>query len=385
MNATKCVLPLLALTLALSGTIPACKDVHSTPPVTSTPDPTVTMAELPNPPVSLKGAGGTFPSLLYQKWFTQFDLLYNVQINYDAVGSGVGISDITAGSVDFGASDGIMTDSQVSAAEAAGGPILHIPMTSGSVAVIYNIPGVPSGTLRLNGPVLADIYLGTITEWNDPAISALNPGLNLPSAIITTVHRSDSSGTTNMFTNYLSKINATWVSTIGGTGFATSIKWPTDALGSGVGAVGSAAVATQVQQTPDSIGYTELAYALQNNLTFAELQNSSGVFIAPSLASTTAAATGINLPDDMKIMLTNSSNKDAYPIAGFTWILVYQNQKDSAKGAELVDFLWWAIHDGVSYETDLTYAPLSTDATKKAEALLESIQYNGQPLLKQGS
>ena len=248
-------------------------------------------------------------------------------------------------------------------------------MSSGSIAVIYNIASVKSGELKLTGTILADIYLKKILKWNDPAIASLNPQLGLPDANIAVVHRSDSSGTTNIFTNYLSKVSNDWATNVGS---ANSVNWPGD-----IGGSGNPGVASQVQQISNSIGYVELAYALQNNLTFAILQNASGVFVLPTLASTTAAATDVNLPANMKIMLTNSSNKDAYPIVGFTWILVYQNQQDAGKGAELVNFLWWAVHDGMSYATDLTYAPLSADAASKAETLIASITYQGQPLLKQ--
>jgi phosphate transport system substrate-binding protein len=376
MSFKKLLLLSMTFSIALLG-LAGCKSGAMSNPTTNTPTPTVTLAAMPDQPVPLQGAGGTFPAPLYTKWISEFGQLYGVQISYNAVGSSGGISDITAGSVDFGAADGLMTDQQVAAAEAFGGPILNIPMTSGSVAIIYNIDGVTSGGLKLSGPVLAGIFLKNITNWSDPAIAALNPGLNLPDAPITVVHRSDGSGTTNIFTNYLSKVSSEWATDIG-SGF--SVTWPGD-----VGGSGNAGVASQVQQIPNSIGYTELAYALQNNITFASMENASGSFVLPSLESTTTAAVGVSLPDDMKIMLTDSSNPDAYPIAGFTWILVYQNQQNAAKGAELVDFLWWAIHDGQSYATDLTYAPLSADATAKAEALIESITYQGQPLLKTGS
>jgi phosphate transport system substrate-binding protein len=321
----------------------------------------------------LNGAGGTFPAPLYTKWFDEYYKITGVKINYQAVGSGAGISQITAGTVDFGASDAIMTADQQSKAEAAGGPILHIPMTSGAVAIIYHLSGITSGQIKLTGDVLAKIYLKTITTWNDPQITALNPGLNLPNTPIAVVHRSDGSGTTYIFTNYLSKISTDWSTKVGN---ATSVNWPGD-----IGGQGNAGVAGQVQQIAGSIGYVELAYAVQNNLPWVLLKNAAGNYEAPSLAGTTKATEGITLPDDMKVMITNSANPDAYPICGFTWILAYVNQTDQAKGLALVNMLWWAIHDGQQYATPLNYAPLSSVAVAKAEAEILSIKYQGQPLL----
>ncbi|HTY81239.1 MAG TPA: phosphate ABC transporter substrate-binding protein PstS [Dehalococcoidales bacterium] len=323
---------------------------------------------------SLNGAGATFPQPLYTKWFDQYNKQFGVQINYQGVGSGAGINQITAGTVDFGASDGIMTADQQTKAEAAGGPILHIPMTSGAVAVIYNLSGISSGTIKLTGDVLAKIYLKTITKWNDPQITALNPGVNLPNTAIGVVHRSDGSGTTYIFTNYLSKVSSDWSTKVGN---ATSVNWPGD-----IGAEKNAGVAGAVQQTPGSIGYVELAYAIQNNLPWVLLQNAAGNYEAPSIDGVTKATIGVTLPDDMKIMITNSTNPDAYPICGYTWILVFQNQTDQAKGLALVNMLWWAIHDGQQYGAALDYAALSSAAVAKAEAEILSIKYNSQPLLK---
>jgi phosphate transport system substrate-binding protein len=266
-----------------------------------------------------------------------------------------------------------MTADQISTAEAVHGPILHIPMTIGPVAIIFNIAGVNSGQLKLNSSVLADIYLKNITKWNDSKITALNPGLNLPDAAIAVVHRSDGSGTTYIFTNYLSKISSEWNTEVGN---ATSVNWPGD-----IGGQGNAGVAGQVQQTPNAIGYVELAYALQNNIPYAQLQNASGNYITPSLASASKAADGVVLPDDMKVMITNSLNSDAYPIVGFTWILVYVNQTDKAKGETLVKMLWWAIHDGQQYNAALSYPSLPAAAVTKAENEIKSIKYQGQPLL----
>jgi phosphate transport system substrate-binding protein len=338
---------------------------------------TTTAAISPCPPAgaatALTGAGASFPYPLYTKWTDQFDKECDVQINYQSVGSGAGISQITAQTVDFGASDGIMTDEQVAAAEAAGGPILHIPMTSGAVAIIVNLPGIEQGQLKLAPDVLADIYLEEITKWNDPRITDLNPDLSLPDSDIAVVHRADGSGTTFIFTNYLSKVSQQWQDQVGN---ATAVQWPT-----GIGGEKNDGVAQQVKQISGAIGYVELAYAIQNNLTWAAMENASGKYVEPTLEATTAAAEGVTIPDDTKVMITNSDNPNAYPIAGFTWILAYVNQTDKAKGETLVYYLWWCIHDGQQYSTDLLYAPLSSDVVKKAEAEIKSIEYQGQPLL----
>ncbi len=341
---------------------------------TTTPAATVTSTSTVTSGININGVGATFPAPLYTKWFDVYYKDTGIKINYQAIGSGGGINQITEGTVDFGASDGIMTETQQSKAEEANGPILHIPMTSGAVAVIYNISGISSGQLNLSGDVLADIYLKKITKWNDYRISDINPDITLPDADIAVVHRSDGSGTTYIFTNYLSKVSTDWASEVGN---ATSVDWPGD-----IGGEKNAGVAGQVQQLPNSIGYVELAYALQNNIAFANLENAAGNFITPSIESTTKAAEGITLPDDMKVMLTNSSNPEAYPIVGFTWILVYENQKDKEKGEAIVNMLWWAIHEGQQYTTALSYAPLADDAVTRAENQILSIKYQGETLLK---
>src|SRR3990172_8197082 len=246
-------------------------------------------------------------------------------------------------------------------------------MTSGAVAVVYNLPGVASG-LKLTPDVLADIYLKKIVKWNDSRITALNPGINLPALDIAVVHRSDGSGTTYIFTNYLSKVSQEWSSNVGS---ATSVNWPGD-----IGGQGNEGVAGQVKQIPAAIGYVELAYAVQNSMPFAALKNKAGSFVLPSLDATTAAAQGNELPADMKVMITDSTNPAAYPISGFTWILVYQQQSDQVKGKAVVDTLWWAIHQGQQYAMPLLYAPLSADAVAKAEALVRSITYQGTTLIK---
>ena len=356
-------------------TAPLTTIVTTLPPTTI-----ITTAPPVSQATSLTGAGATFPQPLYSQWFSEYATLTGVKINYNGVGSGAGITAITNGTVDFGASDALLTDAQLAAAQAAYGTLVTVPMTADAVCIVYNLSGISAGQLKLTGDVLANIYLGTITKWNDPAIVALNPGLNLPNTTITTAHRSDGSGTTNIFTNYLAKVSSQWVSTIGGTGYSTSITWPTDAKGTGVGASGNAGVAGAVQNTPNAIGYVGLAYALQNNLAYALMKNASGAYITPSVASATAAANGFTLPDDMRIMVTNSSDPAAYPIVGFTWLLVYANQTGQAKGKAIVNFLWWAIHDGQKDNPGLYYVQLSSAAVAKAEVLVKSIKYQGQSL-----
>jgi phosphate transport system substrate-binding protein len=324
---------------------------------------------------SLNGAGGTFPAPLYTKWFAVYSQLTGVEVNYQPVGSGNGITDITEGTVDFGASDAIMTQEQQATAEAQHGPILHIPMATGSVALIYNIPGVTNNEqLKLTPDVLADIYLKNIKNWNDPRITEINPGLTLPDLPIEVVYRADASGTTFIFTNYLSKVSTQWATQVGN---ATSVSWPGD-----VGGNLSSGVAAAVKQTPGTIGYVELSYALQNNMTMASLENAAGNYITPSVDSTAAAANGVDLPVDMKIMLTNSTDPNAYPIVGYTWILVYVNQTNKSKGEALASMLWWAIHDGQQYEAPLDYAPLTSAAVALAEKEIESINYQGQPFIQ---
>jgi phosphate transport system substrate-binding protein len=379
------IITLLITLLSISIILAGCSSTTSTSSPINSPstntststststNPATTTSPATSQATSLNGAGATFPNPLYTKWFDVYNQQTKVKINYQAVGSGAGIQQITAGTVDFGASDGIMTAEQQSAAEAKGGPILHIPMTSGAVAIIFNLQGITSGQLKLTGDVLAKIYLKNITKWNDPAITALNTGVNLPDTAIAVVHRSDGSGTTYIFTNYLDKVSDDWKTKVGN---ATSVNWPGD-----IGGQGNAGVAGQVQQIPGAIGYVELAYAKQNKLPWAALKNSAGNWVEPTLAATTKASEGITLPDDMKVMITNSANPEAYPISGFTWILAYVNQADKAKGTTLANMLWWAIHDGQQYCTPLDYAPLSTAAVSKAENEILSMKYQGQPLI----
>jgi len=324
---------------------------------------------------SYVASGATFPQPLYDLWFKEYAKLTGVKVNYRGGGSGQGINDTIAGLVAFGASDALLTPDQLQAAQKAFGDLLTIPMAAGAIAIIYNIDGVPRNQLCLSGPVLADIYLGRITKWNDPVITSINPDIKLPEEDndIAVVVRGDSSGTTNMFTNYLSKVSTEWVN---GPSSGNIVNWPA----SGIAGLKNAGVDSTVAQTPNSIGYVELAYAIQNDRSYAKLQNSAGNFILPSCESATAAAEGFVLPDDMRIVTTNSSNPDAYPIVGFTWILIYANQTDEKQGKELVDLLWWAIHEGQNYCYDLHYAKLSDDAVTKAEVLIKSIKYDGNQL-----
>ena len=315
----------------------------------------------------LNGAGATFPFPLYSKWFSEYNKLHpEYQFNYQSIGSGGGIQQVTNKTVDFGASDAPMKDAQLAAAPGT----VHIPTVLGAVVVTYN--GAADG-LRLSPDALAAIYLGKITRWNDPALATLNPGVKLPDTAINVVHRSDGSGTTNIFTDYLSKVSAEWKSQVGA---STSVKWPV-----GLGGKGNEGVTGLVKQTPGAIGYVELAYAMQNNISIAQLQNAAGKFLEPSLSGTTRAAEGVDLPDDMKVTITNSSNPDAYPVVGFTWLLVYANQTDRTKGEALVKMLLWAIHDGQKYAEPLIYAGLAPAAVKKAEAQVLSIKCQGQTLI----
>lgn len=323
-------------------------------------------------PVALNGAGATFPAPLYTKWFDVYKTSVdpNVTVNYQAIGSGAGIQQITQKTVDFGASDAFLTDQQLAAAPG----VLEIPTVAGAVTVAYNVPGVATG-LKLTPDAIAGIFLGTITKWNDPAIASQNPGVNLPATDIAVVHRSDGSGTTNIFTNYLSAISPEWKSSVGA---GTSVSWPV-----GLGAKGNAGVAGQIQQLPGGIGYVELAYAVQNKMTYASVQNKAGNFIAPSIDSTKAAvaASAGNIPSDLRAMIVNADGADSYPICGFTWILLYKDQTDQLKGQALTNFLAWAIQDGDQYASDLLYVPLPQNVKQLALNVVKSVTYNGQPII----
>ncbi|HEY3131169.1 MAG TPA: phosphate ABC transporter substrate-binding protein PstS [Acidobacteriota bacterium] len=321
--------------------------------------------------VKLQGAGATFPNPLYQKWFSEYNRITpNARFDYQSIGSGAGIKQISARTVDFGGSDAPMKDEQL---KSAPGEILHIPTVLGAVVVTYNLAVVQT-ELKLTPEALAGIFLGRIKKWNEEAIRSSNPGVNFPVNDITVVHRSDGSGTTFVWTDYLSKVSPEWKEKVG-TG--TSVNWP-----AGIGAKGNEGVTGQVKQTPYSIGYVELIYAVQNKLPYASIQNSSGEFIKPSLDSITeaAASTAAQMPDDLRVSITNAPGRSAYPISAFTYILVYKEQQDAAKGRALVDFLWWATHEGEQMAGDLQYAPLPAAVVTKAEQKIKSITYQGKPL-----
>jgi len=299
----------------------------------------------------LTGAGATFPYPIYSKWFADYAAQTNVKINYQAIGSGGGIRQLSDGTVDFGASDSPMTDGELQ--KAKGGRVLHFPTVIGAVAVVYNVPGVTT-SLQLDGNVLSDIFLGKVRKWNDGKIAKLNPGASLPARDILVVHRSDGSGTTYIFTDFLSSVNKEWLS---GPGRSKEVAWPI-----GLGGKGNDGVAGQVKQIPGAIGYVELAYARQNKLAFASIKNAAGAFVAPSVESATAAAEGIaaklNPKTDYRISIANAPGPQAYPITSFTWLIVYQDQTDPIKGKKLVDFMRWALTSGQASAAALDYAPL---------------------------
>lgn len=317
----------------------------------------------------LTGAGATFPAPLYTRWFAEYRNMCNVEINYQAIGSGGGIRQHTEKTVEFGASDGIMTDAQKAAAPGT----LHIPTVAGAVAPVVNLRGIRSGQLRLTPDTLAGIYLGQITRWNDQRLRNDNPSLNLPDQDIIVVHRSDGSGTTNIFTSYLAAVSPAWRETVGA---GNSVRWP-----AGLGGEGNAGVAGQVRQLPGAIGYVELAYAKQNNLPWVAMRNRAGQFIEPSIEATTAAMEGVQIPESTEVMIVDSANPAAFPIAGFTWILVYEDQTDPAAARTLAHMLWWATHDGARIAPELEYAPLSAAAQRAAEAQIKKIRVGGQPIL----
>jgi phosphate transport system substrate-binding protein len=321
--------------------------------------------------VSLQGAGATFPNPLYQKWLSEYGKLHpGVRIDYQSIGSGGGIKQLKEQTVDFGATDVPMKDEDL---QSAPGEILHIPTVLGAVVLTYNLEGV-SQPLKFSPQVVADIFLGKIKKWNDPGIAADNSGVTLPATDITPVYRSDGSGTSAVFTDYLSKVSAEWKEKVGS---GTSLSWPT-----GLGGKGNEGVTGQVKNTPNTIGYVELAFAVQNKLPVAQIRNASGNFVEPSIDAVTAAASASagNTPDDLRVSITDAAGPQAYPIASYTYILVYKDQKNAAKGKALVDFLWWGIHEGEAFAKDLQYAPLPPDIVKRAEAKINSITAGGAPL-----
>jgi phosphate transport system substrate-binding protein len=314
-------------------------------------------------PLTINGAGATFPYPIYSKWFDEYQKTHpDVRINYQSIGSGGGIKQLTAQTVFFGASDGPMTDAQLAAAP---GPILHFPTVLGGVVPVYNVEGV-TAPLRFTGALLADIYLGKITKWNDAAIAQLNPGVKLPATDVAVVHRSDGSGTTYIFCDFLSKVSPDFKQKVG---VATSVNWP-----AGVGAKGNEGISGLVRQTPGAIGYVELVYALQNKIPYGSVQNKAGQFVSASLVSVTAAAAGVTMPDDFRVSITNPDGANAYPIASFTWMLLYQHPTDQARSAAMVGFFKWALNDGQKFAPTLGYAPLPQPVVAKEMQALAKIQ-----------
>ncbi len=315
---------------------------------------------------SLNGAGATFPEPLYLEWIGEFvtNVEPGVKVNYQGIGSGGGIQQLTQMTVDFGASDAPMKDEEIAAAEqASGAKVLHIPTVFGSVAVAFSLPGVTD--LKLDQETLAGIFLGTVTTWDDPALTALNPGVALPSTDISVVHRSDSSGTTSIFTGYLTKVSPAWSDSVGA---GKDVRWPV-----GIGGQGNDGVAAVIQQQEGSIGYVELAYAAEVGLTAVSLRNQAGSFIAPSLASTSAAGAGVDYPADLRFSLSDSPAPEAYPIVGATWILAYDSMADPAKADALRAFLTWALNEGAPVAEDLGYAPLPDDLRALALAKVDEV------------
>lgn len=317
--------------------------------------------------LSITGAGATFPYPMYSKWFDAYHKLHSdIEINYQSIGSGGGIRQVTAGTVDFGASDGPMTDQQIAAFKAKRGvDILHFPTVLGADVPAYNVPGIRT-ELRFTPDILAGIFLGTITKWNDAAIAKANTGVTLPDTDIVVAHRADGSGTTYVWTDYLSKVSDQWQKSVGK---GTSVKWPV-----GLGGKGNEGVAGLIEQTPGCIGYIELIYAIQNHIPYGPVRNSSDNYIKADLASVSAAATGVAMPDDFRVSITNSAAPNAYPISSFTWLLIPQKIPDPAKRQAIVDFLHWMLTDGQTMTEALSYAPLPKPVVEKEEQAIGKIQ-----------
>ena len=313
----------------------------------------------------INGAGATFPFPIYSKWFAEYNKLHgDIRINYQSVGSGAGIQQLIKQTVFFGATDGPMTPEQM---QTAPGKVLHFPTVLGAVVPVYNIPNVKD-ELKFTGPLLADIFLGKVTKWNDAAITKINPGINLPGTDITVAHRADGSGTTYIWVDFLSKVSPEWKSKVG---VNTSVKWPT-----GVGGRGNEGVASLVAQTPGSIGYVELIYALQTKMSYGMVQNMAGEFVKASVQSVTEAASSAaaQMPPDFRVSITNAPGKGVYPVSSFTWLLLYESPKDKAQGKVLVDFLKWALTDGQKFAPELGYAPLPEGVVKLEMAALTKIK-----------
>jgi phosphate transport system substrate-binding protein len=311
----------------------------------------------------LNGAGATFPYPMYSKWFSEYNKLHpDVQINYQSIGSGGGIRQVLNGTVDFGASDGPMTDEQLKEAKTK---ILHIPTVLGADVPAYNVPGI-SGEIKFTPEALAGIFLGTIQNWNDPALTKVNPGVNFPNQQIIVIHRSDGSGTTYIFTDYLSKVSKEWEAAAGK---GTSVKWPV-----GLGGKGNEGVAGQIRQLQGSIGYIELIYAVENKITYGSVRNAAGNFVKASLDGVTEAAASVKtMPADFRVSITNAPGKTAYPISSFTWLLIPAQAKDPNKGKIIVDFLDWMVNDGQKMTSQLSYAPLPASVVEKVKATIKQI------------
>jgi len=314
----------------------------------------------------INGAGATFPYPIYSKWFDEFRKKTGIEINYQSIGSGGGIRQVLEGTVDFGATDGPMTDEQLGQAKT---PILHLPTVLGAVVATYNVPGVEK--LKLTPEALAGIFLGKVQMWNDPPIAKENPGVKLPAAAIVPVHRSDGSGTSFVFTDYLSKVSPEWEKTVGR---GTSVNWPV-----GIGGKGNEGVTGLVKQTPNSIGYVELVYALQNKLPYGDVRNRAGRFVTPALESVTAAASSAaaNMPEDFRVSITDPAGADAYPISSFTWLLIPTRIPDKDKGAAIKSFLSWMLTDGQAMAAPLNYAPLPPTVVEMAKKALDRITVGG--------
>src|SRR5436190_610355 len=325
---------------------------------------------------TISGAGATFPQPVYDEWASRFKDKSGTTVNYNAIGSGGGIAQFTANTVDFGATDSAMKDEEVKAAQKNGTPV-HVPTVFGAITVSYNVSGVDKG-LKLDGPTTADIFLGKVKKWNDPEIKSQNPGLNLPGTDITVVHRSDESGTTKLFTTFLSDYSPTWSSQVGAD---KTVKWPT-----GTGAKGNAGVAGAVKQTDGAVGYVELAYALQNNFTTADVKNKSGKYVAPSLQSTSAAGDGVKVPADLRFDAINSPNSSAYPIASATFLIVYEDMCKAGKSKDTAqrvsNWLNYALGGGQQVASTLQYAPLPSNIKTKAQAKVDALKCNGSALAK---
>ena len=315
--------------------------------------------------VQINGAGATFPYPIYSKWFSEYNKLHpDIEINYQSIGSGGGIRQVTNQTVFFGATDGPMTDEQQ---QAAAGKILHFPSVLGGDVPVYNIPGVDA-ELKFTGPVLADIFLGKITKWNDPAVAKLNPGVKLPGTDITVCHRSDGSGTTYIWVDFLSKVSPEWKKKVG---VATSVNWPV-----GIGGKGNEGVAGLVKQTPGSIGYVELIYALQNKIDYGSVQNMAGEFVRATTESVSAAAAAAatQMPPDFRVSITNAPGKGVYPISSFTWLLFYESPKDKQRARIMVDFMKWALAEGQRFAPELGYAPLPKEVVALETNALKKIK-----------